>query len=289
MEIIKNDESKIKYICPNCLKNFKNKKSDYIRHINKKISCVSDVNKKMEEMNNYIIKLKKENEKLIQEDEKIIQEDKKLKEEIIKLKEENEILKNQVIIYNNTPTKTINNYINVIQINNFNDTDYKGNFNNLLNEIGKSIYLKTIKNVFLNPEKPENNNIYIADKSRGLVKVYNNGLWETKNMNIIDEIINNVIKYFNLSIEEIKEDIEKYEKLKKTISKKINYIQLCDLEYLEDLEDDVEENKERIERCHEFRKMVYNEIITLFHDNKKIVLDTHKRHKINIIKALYKS
>ena len=37
MEFIKNDESKIKYICPNCLKNFGNKKSDYIRHINKKI------------------------------------------------------------------------------------------------------------------------------------------------------------------------------------------------------------------------------------------------------------
>ncbi len=31
MEFIKNNESKIKYICPNCCKNFGNKKSDYIR------------------------------------------------------------------------------------------------------------------------------------------------------------------------------------------------------------------------------------------------------------------
>jgi hypothetical protein len=28
--------------------------------------------------------------------------------------------------------------------------------------------------------------------------------------------------------------------------------------------------------------MVYNEIIILLHDNKKTVLDTHKRKKINI-------
>ena len=208
----------------------------------------------------------------------------KLKEEIVKLKEENEKLNKQVIIQNNTTQYTYN-ITNIIQINNFNDTkDYNGNFNNLLKEIGKSIYLNTIKNVYLNPEKPENHNIYVADKSRGLVKVYNNGLWESKGMIIIDDIIDNVVKYFNLSIEELKEDHEKYERLKNTISNKINYIQLCDLEYLEDLEDEVDENKERIGRCHEFRKMVYDEIVILFHDNKKIVLDTHKRQKMNIIK-----
>lgn len=261
MEYIKNDESKIKYICPNCLKNFKNRKIDYERHINKKNGCVSDINKKMDEMNNYITKLK---------------------EEIVKLKEENEKLNKQVIIQNNTTQNTYN-ITNIIQINNFNDTkDYNGNFNNLLKEIGKSIYLKTIKNVYLNPEKPENHNIYVADKSRGLVKVYNNGLWESKSMIIIDDIIDNVVKYFNLSIEELKEDHEKYERLKNTISNKINYIQLCDLDYLENLQDDEEENKEKIERCNEFRKMVYDEIVILFHDNKKIVLDTYKKQKINV-------
>jgi hypothetical protein len=145
--------------------------------------------------------------------------------------------------------------------------------------------LKTIKNVFLNPKKPENHTFYISDKSRGLAKIYNNGLWETKNMNIIvDKIIDSVVEYFNLSIEEIKEDRERYQKLKNTIVSKVNYIQLCDLEYLDDLEDDTEENKERIQRCSEFRKIVYDEIVILFHDNKKMVKDSHKRQKINIIK-----
>ena len=118
---------------PICSKNINNRKSDNERHINKKNGCNIDLIKKMEEMNNYITKLK---------------------EEIVKLKEENEKLNKQVIIQNNTTQNTYN-ITNIIQINNFNDTkDYNGNFNNLLKEIGKSIYLKTIKNVYLNPEKP---------------------------------------------------------------------------------------------------------------------------------------
>lgn len=83
---------------------------------------------------------------------------------------------------------------------------------------------------------------------------------------------------------EIKQDQNRYEKLKNTISNKINYIQLCDLEYLDDLEDDPLENKDRIQRCKEFRKMVYDEIIILLHDNKNMVKETHKKIKLNIIK-----
>jgi hypothetical protein len=118
-----------------------------------------------------------------------------LKNEISILKEDNENLKNQVIQYN-----TANNN-NCIVINNFNDTNYKGNFINLLRERSKSIYLKTLKNVFLNPQKTKNHTFYIAYKSRGLAKIYNNGTWETKNMSlIVDKIIDSVVEYLNLSI-----------------------------------------------------------------------------------------
>jgi hypothetical protein len=269
MEFIKNEENKIKYICPNCLKNFGNKKSNYLNHINKKISCISEVNKKMEEMNNYIQKLKEDIEKK--------------DNDILQLKQENETLKQQMIIYSKIPNNTYNtNYNYILQINNFNDTNYEGNIDNLLKYIGKSIYINTVKNVYLNNEKPGNHNIYVADKSRGIVKIWNDGIWQSKNMLIIDQIIDRVVEHFNLSIEEIKKDHNKYEKLKKNISNKIQYIQLCDIDYLEDLEDDPIENKERIQRCKEFRQMVYNEIIILLHDNKKTVLDTHKRKKINI-------
>jgi hypothetical protein len=287
MVYIKKNLSKIKYICPNCSKDFNNRKSDYNRHINKKNGCVNEnINIENENINieNEDVNIESNNliimelmKRIINQNEKMNNDILDLKNEISILKEDNENLKNQVIQYNTT-----NNNNNCIVINNFNDTNYKGNFNNLLKERGKSIYLKTLRNVFLNPQKPENHTFYIADKSRGLAKIYNNGLWETKNMGlIVDKIIDSVVEYFNLSIEEIKEDHERYEKLKNTIASKVNYIQLCDLEYLDDLEDDTKENKERIQRCKEFRQLVYDEIVLLFHDNKKTVLDTHKKQKIN--------
>jgi len=293
----KNEENKVKYICPICLKSFGNRKDNYQNHIKKISGCGPEIIK-LEEMKiqkdildvnkNEFLNVKNDNLVIIEFMKKIIHQNEKmnndildLKNEISILKDDNENLRNQVINYNTT-----NNNQYILQINNFDDTCYDGNFNNFLKERGKSIYLKTLKNVFLNPQKPENHTFYIADKSRGLAKIYNNGLWETKNMSlIVDKIIDSVVEYFNLSIEEIKEDHERYEKLKNTIVSKVNYIQLCDLEYLDDLEDDTKENKERIQRCKDFRQLVYNEIVILFHDNKKTVLDTHKKQKVNIIKA----
>jgi len=258
-----------KYICPKCYKDF-NKKGDYTRHINRKNGCETN---KIEELNNLILKLKEENDKL--KEEKYI-----FKQENDKLKEENKNLNNQVITYNKTIQNIYNtNHNYIFNIKNFNDIkDYNGNFQNFLKFIGKSIYLNTVKNIYLNSEKPENHCVYVSDKSRGIVKIYNNGNWETKNMIIIDDIINNTVKYFNLSIEEIKSDKERYEKLKNTILNKANYIQMCDLDYLDVLEDDEEDNKERIQRCKDFRKMVYDEIITLLHDNKNIVIESYKKN-----------
>ena len=39
---IKKNDSKIRYICPNCSKDFNNRKSDYTRHINKKNGFEND-------------------------------------------------------------------------------------------------------------------------------------------------------------------------------------------------------------------------------------------------------
>jgi len=232
-----------------------------------------------------IIEFMKKMDLIIKQNEKMNNDILNLNNKITKLEEENENLKNQVILYNTTPKNTTNYTLNLnFQINNFNDTkDFKGNFNNLLNENGKFIYLKTIENLYLNPEKPENHNIYITDKNRGYVKVYNNGRWETKNINILDEIINNVVDFFNLSIEKLKEDNEKYERLKNRLLPKIKYIEFCDLDFLENLEDeqlneDIN-NKDKIKRCKDFREMVYKDTINLFHDNKKILLKP-KNNKI---------
>jgi cell division protein FtsB len=262
----KNEESKIKYSCPICLKEF-GKKSNYQNHINTKFGCGYEINKlediKKQQKENEILQLKEENEKLKEENEK--------------LKEENENLKKQAIIYNDNSTNITNNFI--LQINNFDDTKCEVFIKNLLKYMGKSIYVKTVEDIYLNNEKPENHNIYVADKNRQIVKIFNNGIWQSKNMIIIDKIIDNIVKQFNLSIEEIKKDKEKYERLKERITNKMSYINYCNTNYVEDLEEEPLDNKEQIQRCKDFRDLVFEEIKTLLHDNKGKVLDTHKQIK----------
>ena len=257
---IKNEDTKIKYLCPICSKDFGNKKSNYQNHINKKSGCGADIIKQLEEIK---IQNKKKDIDILQ-----------LKEENETLKEENENLKKQTIIYNNC-NNTYNNYI--LQINNFDDTKCEVVIQNLLKYMGKSIYLKTVEDIYLNNET--NHNIYIGDKNRQIVKIWNNGIWQSKNLVVIDQIIDNIVKQFNLSIDEIKKDNDKYERLKERISNRMNYINYCDTDYIEDLEEEPFDNKEQIQRCKDFRDLVFDEIKTLLHDNKGKVLDTHKQIK----------
>jgi len=273
----KNEESKIKYYCPLCLKDFGNKKDNYQSHLNR-TGCGTGIIK-LEEMKRQLEEMKIHNEEM-----KILNEKKDINIKL--LKEENEKLKNQTIIYNDNSNNTTNNNSNnitnnnfILQINNFDNTKCEVFIKNLLKYMGKSIYVKTVEDIYLNNEKPENHNIYVADKNRQIVKIFNNGIWQSKNMIIIDKIIDNIVKQFNLSIEEIKKDKEKYERLKERISSKVNYIHYCDTDYVEDLEEFPHDNKERIQRCKDFRDLVFEEIKTLLHDNKSKVLDTHKQIK----------
>jgi uncharacterized C2H2 Zn-finger protein len=287
-EQIKNDlENNNKMIIDNENKMIINNEHDdnINMELMKKIDYLIEQNKKI---NNDILELKEDN-KILKEDNKILKEDNKiLKEDNKTLKDNYEKLKNQISINNNILQNTNYNNINLnIQINNFNRTDYSKIdkttlINSLIQEQGKQIYLKAIENLYLDPKKPENHNIYVNDKNRGYAKIYNNGRWETQNINIVDTIINNFVDYYKLSIDEIKADREKYVKIKNFINNKIRFLNFCDLEYLAELEDEQENddinNKDKIKRCKEFRDMVYRDIINLLHDKKDIVLKTHKSY-----------
>lgn len=54
------------------------------------------------------------------------------------------------------------------------------------------------------------------------------------------------------------------------------YIDLCDNEYLKELEyaqeNEEKNNKNQIKRCKDFRDMVFKDTINLFHDSKNILL-----------------
>jgi hypothetical protein len=197
--------------CPLCLKNFGNRKDNLQTHLDRTGCGIAFI--KLEEMKKQL----EENNKKLEENNKQLEEIKQQNEkkdiDIMQLKEENENLMKLSIIYNNTNNNTynINNYI--LQVKNFDDTKCEVVIQNLLKYMGKSIYLKTVEDIYLN--NAENHNIYVADKNRQIVKIWNNGIWQTKNLVVIDQIIDNIVKQFNLSIDEIKKDNDKYERLKK--------------------------------------------------------------------------
>ena len=150
----------------------------------------------------------------------------------------------------------------------------------LIKEQGKQIFIKAIEEFFVNQSKPENHNIYVADKNRKYLKTYNNEKWLTDNFKIIDKLIEKFVNIYKLSIEEIKKDIKLYDRIKKAIQDKMKYLNYCDLEYLGELEYEQEnndiDNKDEIKRCKEFYEMVHNDVVNLLHDNKNIILNTHK-------------
>jgi len=152
MVYIKKNLSKIRYICPYCSNDFNNRKSDYIRHINKKNGCENkNINIEKEDINIknnnlVIIELLK---KIINQNEKMNNNILDLKNDILDLKNEISILKkenqNKVIQYNTT-----NN--NCIIINNFNNTNNLDNLDkNFLYEKIKKKYKCVFKDCYKRP------------------------------------------------------------------------------------------------------------------------------------------
>ena len=354
----------IEYICPNCLLNFGNKKSNLERHINRKKSClkitpeitpntpkishfapenisscieIKSINNEIEIENNEIetknnnIEIKEENNKkfccefcnqyfsrkfcldrhlnnnkckmklnqlkgggnnnkLIQNDNKLIEIDNKLNlilKQNEELKLENEKLKKQIKKTKKTTNININQpNININQNNllvNFNDLDYNNIDKKLFIQpilnfrlFGKSIILQMIENIYINENLPEYQNLIITDKNRGYVKIYNNGKWKTDNINIINMVIDGVISQSKNILIELKQNNNNNNQIKNRLNTSEKYINLCDLEKLNDLEDEQENedvnNKNEIKRIKDFREMVFKDTINLFHDNKNLLL-----------------
>ena len=234
--------------------------------------------KQNEEQKIEIIKLKEEHK----EDIKKIKEE--LKEDIKSLKEENEKIKNQLIISNDNSKQAktninIGDNINInLQLNNFGSIDYnsvdkKLFIDPILNQIGKQIFLKMIKNVYINPNLPKNHNLVITDKNRGYVKKYIDGKWETDDLKLINLLVNEIVEHSKVIYDELKEKFDNNNKIKNKLNTAKKYIDLCDIEFLAELEENIEDedNKEKIKRCKEFYEMVYKGTINLFHDNKELL------------------
>ena len=230
-------------------------------------------------------------------DKKLIEDDKKynfILKRLNDLENENKKLKIKIKKTKKTTNININQNNNIINQNNilinFNDLklediDKKLFTNPLLNSRlqGKFIILQMIENVYINETHPEYQNIMITDKNRGYVKIYNNGRWKTDNIETINMIIDGIISHSKNILIELKQQYLNNIGVKNRLNTSEKYVNLCDLDYLEDLRDEQEHedvnNKERIKRCEDFREMVYKDTINLFHDNKKTLLK-HKNNKV---------
>ena len=297
-EIEPKEEIKNKFSCPFCFQNFV-KKYGLNRHLDGRCKLKPDNNKSIqnnidtEQNNNKSIQNNTDTE---QNNNKSNDNDDKLNfiiKQLNELKNENEKLKKQIKRTKKNKTIINQNNININQNNiliNFNDlnledVDKKLFITPLLNSRlqGKFIILQMIENVYINKDHPEYQNILITDKNRGYVKIYNDGKWKTDNIETINMIIDGIINHSKNILIELKQQYLNNNNAKNRLNTSEKYVNLCDLEYLGDLEDeqlneDVN-NKDKIKRCKDFREMVYKDTINLFHDNKKILLKP-KNNKI---------
>jgi hypothetical protein len=205
-------------------------------------------------------------------------ENKKLKKQIKRTKKSTNIK----IVNNNNTINNINN--NIVNFNdfNYNGVDKKLFIQPIMNSklFGKSIILQMIENIYINETHPEYHNLIVTDKNRGYVKIYNNGKWKTDNINTINMIIDGIISHSKTILVELKQQYLNNLNVKSRLNTSEKYINLCDLEYLCDLEDeeinDGINNKNQIQRCKDFREMIYKDTINMFHDSKEILV----KHKI---------
>jgi hypothetical protein len=302
-----NDDSDDNKLCCKFCKRQFSRKFCLDRHLNGR--CKDDIktqqnnniNKKLIENENKMNLILKQNEELILKQSEIEKLILKQNEELILKQNEIEKLKSEFKktkkvkrsinkTTNNTTNNTnnTNNTTNNININqpilinfnnlNYNDMDKKLFIQPIMNArlFGKAIILQMIENIYINESHPEYHNLIVTDKNRGYVKIYNNGKWKTDNINIINMVIDGIITHSKTILIELKDQYVNNNNAKNRLNASEKYINLCDLEYLNDLEDEQEndevDNKKQIKRCKEFREMVYKDTVNLFHDNKNLLL-----------------
>ena len=299
--------------CPYCLDKF-TRKSSLIRHLKNRCKEKDDeniddnqnnidnnqnnINNNQNEKIDVLIEL---NKQLIKQNEQNMIQQEELKNKIIELEKKTKVTskkikrnKSNYQIYkstnnnnlmsnsNNTNNLTSNSNNNInIQINkygteNYDELDNKLFLEPMMKEIGKQIFLKMIKNVYINPDLPQNHNIVVTDKNRQICKIHDGERWTTTDTKIINDLLGRIIEYSKTKHDQY---VEKYGANKKVndrlkVTKK--YIDKCDQDRLAELEDkqanEEADNKEEIKRCKDFYEMVYKDIINLLHDYKDIIV-----------------
>ena len=182
------------FICPICDTEF-NHKNNYYRH--KKHYC----------------KIKNENESdLLEKLEKKEKEMKKLKETIQKISSEKKVVYNQTINNN----FTILSHKQQPDLSHLTNSDYLKIMNRGFNSVPK-----LIEAIHFNPDKPENQNVYIPNIKTKYAMVWNGNKWDLKDRSeIIDDmyednsniLIDKMEEFEGLELKELQEKLKKFKR-----------------------------------------------------------------------------
>ena len=103
---------------------------------------------------------------------------------------------------------------------------------------------------------------------------------------MINFVINGIIEHSKTILDELNILYINNNRAKSRLNTSKKYIDLCDTEYLAELEDEHmngdANNKAKIDRCKEFQELVFKGTINLFHDNKDIILKPKKTKYIEL-------
>jgi len=260
-----------------------------------------------------ICKIKKENDnqkenifKLLLEKDK---ENKENKERIIKLEEQNKLLmkkidklismkenSNQNKITNNNILNSNSNSNNITNSNNTQNNIVMVNFGNedlsiidkkqFMDRIVKKPLLsgvkipdEVLKIIHFNPDYPQLSNIYISDINRDKCMVWEDGEWKLSNVDNIPQIMDKICLFSSEQINNLKDKYPNNKPLQDRLVTIEKYNNLIDIDYLEDLKDDEEIDKNIIKRCENFQKHTYDTIKkTLYNEGKKLKKTTKTKN-----------
>jgi hypothetical protein len=136
---------------------------------------------------------------------------------------------------------------------------------------GVKIPDEILKIIHFNPQYPQLSNIYISDINREKCMVWENGEWKLSNVDNIPQIINKICIFSTEQINDLREKYLNNKPLLERLNTVEKYNNMIDNDYLEDLKDNIDNNKLMITRCDEFQKHTYNTIQkTLYNEGKKL-------------------
>ena len=270
------------FCCSFCNKKYSSKYT-LSRHLNdsckiKKDTCIEKENifklllEKDKQKEIEINELKKQNKLLMDKIDKLIN----LKEHSKSSKIIND---NKIITNNLSNSNTINNNSNNIIMVNFGKEDLsiidkKLFFDRIIKKqtsSGVKIPDEVLKIIHFNPMYPQLSNIYISDINRDKCMVYENGEWILSNIDNIPQIIDKICLFSQEQINTLKNKYPNNKSLQDRLKVIEKYNNMIDNDYLEDLKDDKENNKNEIKRCEDFQKNTHNTLKkTLYNEGKKI-------------------